>query len=437
MATKTQDNRDNQSRLEFQTVRGMRDILPEDQPYWEKLFDAFKQEVEYWGYEKIETPILEDTQLFRRGVGQETDIVHKEMFSFKTQGGAEVTMRPEGTAPVVRAYLEHGFKSRQNPVKLYYIGPFFRYERPQRGRYRQFYQLGFEVLGSGSPAIEAEGVKIVANFLESIGLTDYVFQVASIGDENCRPAYLEKLTEFLKAHRATLPQTEWERIIRRPLHLFDSNSEKAQRLAKAAPKILDNLDKECHRHFKEFLEVLDELEVNYNLNPNIVRGLDYYTRTVFEVWLRFDKEGRVALGGGGRYDRLAEVLGGEATPAAGVALGADRLVEVLKERQIPGPAKAAPQIFLAQLSSEAKRHAFELFDRLKKGGIQAAASFDRDSLRSQLKIADKLGVKYALILGQKEFMDGNILLRDMQTGSQEILPISRLVTEIKKRLNLK
>ncbi len=437
MSDNTQDTNDQAEDIDLQSVKGMADILPQEQPYWQKVSQNFREEAEYWGYEKIDTPVLESTELFERGVGEETDIVYKEMFSFRTQGDKRVTMRPEGTAPIIRSYLEHGFKSKPHPVKLFYDGAFFRYERPQKGRYRQFHQLGLEVIGSDSPAMEAETVKVVANFLESIGIDDYIFQVNTIGDENCRPDYLEKLKEFLRSHQDALPKEDRENIARRPLHLFDSKSEKAQRLAKSAPKIIDNLDKDCHQHFKKFLEVLDELEINYNLNPAIVRGLDYYTRTVFEIWMQDDTEGQVALGGGGRYDKLVETLGGESTPATGVALGTERLVKAAQENGIEVPTKHNPDVFLAQLSDPAKRHSFGLLDRLKKSGIKAAASFDRDSLRSQLKMADRLGVSYVLILGQKELMDNNILLRDMESGAQEVLPISRLVTEVKKRLGIK
>jgi histidyl-tRNA synthetase len=435
----SQQKEEKEKSFAFQSVRGMHDILPQDQPYWQRVREVFREEAEVRGYGRIDTPILENSFLFTRGIGQDTELVQKEMYSFKTKGGEQVSLRPEGTAPAVRAYLEHGLSSCPQPVKFYYLGPYFRYDRPQKGRFRQFHQLGLEAIGSDSPALEAEAVKIVADTLEALGIENYIFQVNSIGDRSCRPAYLEKLLEYLKAYKGALPKEEWERVLKRPLHIFDSKSEKAQQVAKSAPKIIDNLDKDCHRHFEEFLEILDELEISYNLNPKVVRGLDYYTRTVFEIWASDDSTGQNALGGGGRYDYLAEQLGGPPTPASGVAVGIERLVELMKTKQVSLPRGAAPwpQLFLAQLSPRAKRYAFKLFDRLRASGLSVTAAFERDSLKSQLRAADRLGVNFVLILGQKELTDGKILLRDMSTGTQEILPLNRLVTEIKKRFNIK
>ena len=422
----------------IQSPRGMHDILPEDQPYWECIRDVVRKEAAAYNFERIDTPILEATPLFTKGVGQGTDIVEKEMYSFKTKGGDALTMRPEGTASVVRAYLEHGMPNRPSPIKLYYIGPFFRHESPQKGRFRQFHQIGFEILNSASPASDAEIIQLTYGLLSKLKIKNITIQISSLGDNESRVPYLEKLRAYLREHAASLPADCKKKLRTRPLAIFDCKEEKALRVAQNAPKIIDNLSKASYTHFKQVLEMLDELELPYNVNPLLVRGLDYYTRTVFEIWKSNDEDGEarnIALGGGGRYDNLIQMLGGPvATPAGGVALGIERLVEMMKSEGVELKNTQKPTVFLAQLGFDAKKRSLKLFDELRKQGIIAVASFDRDSLKSQLKQADRYGVLYRLMLGQKELLDGRIILRDMATGSQEILKLANITKEIKDRL---
>ena len=418
---------------ELRTPVGMHDILPEVQGFWQRVREVVRKEAEDFGFLRIDTPILEKTFLFLKGVGEGTDIVEKEMYSFRTKGGENLTLRPEGTAPIVRAYLTQGMASWPLPVKLYYLGPFFRHDRPQKGRYRQFHQFGLEVIASASPASDVEVMRISYNILKKLGLEGFNFQVSSLGDPECRPQYEQTLRDFLTGMKASICRDCQEALEVRPLRIFDCKEEKCQRVARIAPKLLDNLCKACHKHFREVLETLDVLELPYDLNPQIVRGLDYYTRTVFEVWLKGEDSQR-ALGGGGRYDGLVELLGGKPTPAVGVAIGIERVISALQAQGKRFVKEKKPELFLAQLGQAPKRKAFGLFDDLREMGFSVRASFDRDSLKSQLRVADRLGVKIALILGQKELLEGKILVRDMSTGTQETVKLSNIKEVLKERL---
>lgn len=419
--------------------KGVKDILPLDEPYWEFIEDAAKKTAIDFDFFRISTPIFEKTELFFRGVGRRTDVVSKEMYSFKTKGDDALTLRPEGTAPVMRSYIESGMKSLVQPVKLFYIEPFFRHERPQHLRQRQFYQIGFETLGLGGSVVDAELVQVAEHILCLTGIEGFEFQVNSLGDPSCRPSYMRKLQEYLKNNKRSLCPSCQASIVRRPFNMFECQEEKCIRIARMAPKMIDELCDSCHTHFRELLEMLDEIEVPYTLNPFIVRGLDYYTRTVFEVWLSFNggPASLRALGGGGRYDGLSLELGGGEIPGSGFALGIERLMSVMKNQGIVPPANRErnKSLFLAQLGFPARKRSLKLFSELLREGVKVSASFSRDSLSSQLRIADKLGVEYALILGEKELFDKSIILRNMKTGNQEILEMRNLVPELKNRLN--
>jgi histidyl-tRNA synthetase len=419
----------------FQSPTGMHDILPAEQRYFQKIYNVVKSIADFYGFGKIETPILENTELFSRGIGLSTDIVGKQMFSLKTKGGDELTLRPEGTAPIVRAYIEQGMFALPQPVKLWYFGPFFRYEHPQAGRYRQFWQFGFETLGEKGPVIDAQIIQIFYNILREIRLKNLVVEINTIGDSQCRPYYKKLLVSFFRSREAALCSDCRRRLRENPLRILDCKDEKCQRIVSQAPQMIDHLCEECHNHFKEVLEFLDEIELPYSLNPYLVRGLDYYTKTVFEIFAE-GPEGKSqgALVGGGRYDALGKLLAGKDIPAVGGAAGIERIISLMKERNIelvePSPAK----IFLAQLGNLAKRKSLKLMEDFRKEKISVAEAFGRDSLKVQLAKANKIGVKYTLILGQKEVLEGTIIIRDMSSGKQETIKLEKAVDEMKKRL---
>jgi histidyl-tRNA synthetase len=428
-------------------LRGFKDILPSEQKYWDLMRGKAGQMALDYGFERIDFPYLEETSLFLRSVGKETDIVAKEMFSFIDRGGDNVSLRPEATAQVARAYINHGMFNLPQPVKLLYLGPMFRYDRPQSGRYRQFNQLGFEILGDLNPVLDAQIVILTYNFLKEIGLPATV-QINSIGCNNCRKEYKVQLVNYYKSQKNDLCEDCKDRLAKNPMRLLDCKEEKCSAIKEDAPQIVDFLCDECKNHFVKVLEFLDELEIPYNLNAHLVRGLDYYTKTVFEVWPlaeaqaktaegeNEDNKAQSALGGGGRYDNLVEMLGGRLTPAVGVSLGLERIILKLKELNITVPEGVKRDIFVAQLGESAKRKAMKLYETLRAEGIKVAECFAKDGLKAQLEIANKLGVRYALILGQKELSEGTILLRDMEAGAQETINYNKAVKDIKKRLGI-
>ncbi len=417
----------------FQVVTGMHDILPDDYKYYEKVIDITRNIAEFYNFNRIETPILENSELFVKGTGASTEIVQKQMYSFKTKGGDDLTMRPEGTPPVIRSYLENGMANWPQPVKLWYYGPFFRHEKPQAGRYRQFWQLGFEVIGHGSPIVDAQIIQIYYNILKELKLENIIVEVNSIGDPMCRPYYRKTLASYLRSRASVLCPDCKNRIKDNPLRILDCKNEKCQQVKAQAPQVMDHLCDECKAHFKEVLEYLEEIGLPYRLNPYLVRGLDYYTRTVFEIYQEGKEGQQSALGGGGRYDGLVKLLGGNDTPAMGGGLGVDRIVMAMKEADIKVGEEKKVKVFLAQLGVLGKKKCLKLCEELRQADISVGESFDRDSLKSQLKIADKYGAKFTLLLGQKEALEGSILLRDMETGNQELLKLDTVVAEIKKR----
>ncbi len=423
---------------QIQSVKGMHDILPEDQKYWRFIQKKLESLLEYYSFERISTPILEQVELFMRSVGETSDIISKEIYTLKTKGGDMLALRPEGTAPAVRAYLEHGMNVRPHPVKLYYVDPMFRHDEPQAGRYRQFYQLGLETIGDASEAVDAELIFIAYKLLDSLGLDGYDVHINSIGDQNCRPAYIKALRDYFRSRAKKLSAESRNRLKDNVLRILDSKDEGDREVVKEAPQMVDFLDDACRLHFKHVLEFLDEAKVPYILNPYLVRGLDYYTRTVFELIPNENAGSQSTLIAGGRYDRLIEQLGGAKTPAAGWAMGIERIVLAMKEKNVHVPdLLSKPKVFLVQLGEAPKRKALPLFESFRKAGIEAKSSLGRDSIKSQLRIAHRLGVRFALIFGQKEALDGTIILREMDTGVQETILLDRIVEEVKKRLKEK
>ena len=419
----------------FQTPTGMHDILPEEERYFQKIYEVCQDVANFYQFQKIETPILEETELFSRGVGLSTDIVQKQMFSLRTKGGDLLTLRPEGTAPIVRAFIQQGMFNLPQPVKLWYFGPFFRYEHPQAGRFRQFWQFGFEILGEESPVIDTQIIQIFYNILREIRLKKLIIDINSIGDSQCRPYYKKLLVSYFKSREMALCADCRRRLRENPLRILDCKEEKCQRIINQAPQMIDHLCESCHSHFKEVLEFLDEIELPYHLNPYLVRGLDYYTKTVFEIYDE-SPEGKAlgALAGGGRYDALAKLLGGKDTPGCGGAGGVERIINLMEAKQLRIKKEREPEIFLAQLGNLAKRKSLKLLEDFRKAKIQIAESFGRDSLKAQLARADKLGVKYTLILGQREALEETIIIRDMKTGQQGTVKLEKVVKEIQRKL---
>ncbi len=419
---------------EIITVTGMRDILPQDQRYWQSVLRSANKIADDYGYGLIETPILEYAELYIKGTGKQTDIVEKEMFSFIDQGGDQLAVRPEGTPGAVRSFIQHGMFNLPQPVKLFYYGPMFRHEKPQSGRYRQFFQAGFEAIGDAGPTLDAQMILMGYNIVNDLGL-EVVIQVNSIGCLECRDEYKKALVKFYKNHSSSLCESCLNRLSKNPMRLLDCKEPSCQAIREEAPQILDFLDEECKKHFMKVVEYLDELDLPYVLNPRIVRGLDYYNRTVFEYWSADDLEGKSALGGGGRFDDLVEVMGGRSnTPACGFSLGVDRLVAKMREKEILLEETYKPEIFFAQLGESAKKKSMALYEKLRHN-FKMSQAFYKDSLKAQLEIANKLNVKFCLILGQKEVGDGTIMLRDMTGGVQEIIDFNKVEAELSKRLN--
>ncbi|MBU2036652.1 histidine--tRNA ligase [Patescibacteria group bacterium] len=420
-------------RKEFQALKGMRDLLPPDTAWWDKLIKTGEDLARDFGFQKIETPVIEDAELFIRGTGATTDIVSKQMYFIKTAGGTSLALRPEGTPGVVRAYMENGLASLPQPIKLFYFGPMFRHEQPQAGRWRQFYQFGLEVFGDSGAVLDAQIIQFCFNLFKAVGLKKINIHINSLGCPQCRPAYRRVLLDYYRYRKDRVCPDCKRRLKENPLRLLDCKEEKCQPIKSQAPASVDHLCDECRKHFKEVLEFLDELEIPYFLNSALVRGLDYYTKTIFEIF--WEEEGLApgALGGGGRYDNLVKELGGKPTPAVGVALGLDRIVALMKKEEVKVGSEPNFKVFLVQLGLMGKKKSLKLFEKLHQAGILAAESLSRDSIKAQMKIADKLGVKFALILGQQEALDGTVIIRDMQSGVQETVPQEKVVEELKKR----
>jgi len=403
----------------FKAPRGTADTLPDEQPYWRYIQDKALEVCRVYGYSGINTPAFEDAGLFARGVGEGTDIVNKEMYVFKDRSDNELALRPEGTASVCRSYIEHGMDNLPQPVKLFYFADIFRYERPQAGRYRQHHQFGCEAIGDASPMLDAEVIHMALNFFTSLGLTNFSLQLNSIGCGKCRPGHLQKLKEYYAPLSPQLCADCQVRLAKNPLRLLDCKKPGCQSAADEAPKSSDYLCDECGQHFTTLRNYLSALGVKYVLNHRLVRGLDYYTRTVFEVQ---PAEGgsQSALGGGGRYDDLIAIIGGKPTPAIGFATGMERIVLNLENQGIVVPPAEKPAIFIACMGSAACVEAVKLAAELRDAGIAVISSSGDRSLKAQLRHANTAGVKYTAIIGEDEVKAGVVTLRDMETSEQQM-----------------
>ena len=427
----------------LQAPTGMHDVLGEDQPYFKKIWDAVNEIAHFYAFSKIDTPMAEYSELFEKGTGLTTDIVEKQMYAFRTKGGDALALRPEFTPGIVRAFIQHGMFAWPQPVKLYTYGPLFRYEHPQAGRYRQFNQFDFEVFGEQSAAIDAQVIQIFYTILKELKFGHLIIEVNSIGDFQCRPYYKKVLVNFLRPRQYSLCADCRRRIKENPLRVLDCKEEKCQRVKSQAPQLIDHLCEECKVHFKSLLEFLDEADLPYHLDPYLVRGLDYYTKTVFEIFSegasQQTQDGSVtiqrsALVGGGRYDALVKLMGGKDIPAVGAAAGVERIIALMKEKQLPAAEEPAPKVFLAQLGDLPKKKSLKLLEELRKAKINISEALGRDSLRTQLARADKLQVEYTLILGQREVLDNTIVIRRMDTGEQATVKMDKVVEELKNRL---
>lgn len=419
--------------------RGTQDILPGEQKYWEYVAETAKAVLRGWHFQRIDTPIFEETGLFQRAIGDETDIVSKELFELKTRGkGSAYALRPEGTASVVRAYIEHGLRSWPRPVKLYYIGPFFRYDRPQAGRWRQFHQFGVEVFGSAAPITDAQAIFVLHSIFQQLGLEDYTVHINSLGEATERKNYIKALKDHYRPNRQKLCKDCKVRLTANPLRLLDCKEEKCRQLANTAPRLLDFLSEISRAHFQSILTTLESLQVPHIITPSLVRGLDYYNHTVFEFMPTnvAQESQQSSLAGGGRYDPLIKMLGGKETPALGWAAGIERIITRLKDEGVELTPVDKPQVFVAQLGEAAKREALKVMKLLREADIPFAEAIDRDGMQPQLRAADRLGVIWAVIVGHKEVLDKTVILRNMESGMQEVVLQEKLAEELRKRLNL-
>lgn len=416
--------------LRYQAPRGTQDILPEEQPYWDWVRDTAARLAGLFGYGRIDTPVFEPAALFVRTTGEATDIVQKEMYVFQDRGGQELALRPEGTAPVCRAYLEHGLHARPQPVRLWYIAPIFRYDRPQAGRYRQHHQFGVEAIGDESPALDAEVIELLWSLYGELGLSGLTLRLNSIGDRNCRPAYVAVLREYYSDKLDRVCADCRDRFQRNPLRLLDCKQESCQPVIAGAPALTDHLCAGCAEHFAQLRGYLDALGIPYELEPRLVRGFDYYTRTVFEVHPPVEGA-QSAIGGGGRYDGLIEELGGPPTPAVGFGTGIERIILNLKRQEVAVPQGRGVQAFVAYQGAQARLPALRLASRLRRQGIATVVATGDRSLKAQMRQADARGARYALILGPREVETGTVTVRRLADGHQETLPAEEVVSRLR------
>lgn len=433
----------------FQTPRGTRDILPEEQKYWQFVKTKAEQIAAVFGFKRIDVPTFESAVLFNRGIGSQTDIVAKELFYLSSKddskdGGDQLALRPEFTAGIARAYIEHGMHTLPQPLKFFSIGQIYRHEKPQKGRFRDPYQFNLEIIADGSPKADAWIILASWQYFVELGLNNVEIQINSLGDPSFQKSYQQKLREYYLPLADKLCPTCQVRLEKNVLRLLDCKEPNCVQLKEEAPQTLDHLDEASKEHFMGVLSLLDSFGITYSLNPFIVRGLDYYTHTAFEIMIGASQQDeakkeagakhQLAIGGGGRYNGLIEQLGGSPTPAVGVALGLDRIIEEMKKQKVQVAHEAHTEIFIAGIGPKAMTRAKEVILDLLRGGIAAEFSPDKNSISSQLKIADKLGVNYTVIIGEKEVKENTCIIRDMKSGIQEDAKLDELVSIFTERL---
>ena len=414
---------------DIQAPRGTQDILPDEQPWWDHVRDTAERICGKFRYARIDTPMFEDVALFRRTVGDTTDIVQKEMYVFKDRGDQELALRPEGTAPVCRAYIEHGMHNQPQPVRLFYITPIFRYDRPQAGRYRQHHQFGIEAIGDASAAADAETIEILWRLYEELGLTGLTLNLNSIGDADCRPRYLEALRAYYADKLDRVCRDCQARVERNPLRLLDCKNAECQDVIAGAPAFTDHLCDACGDHFSQVIGYVEALGIPHVVNPRLVRGLDYYTRTVYEVQPE-EEGGQSTVGGGGRYDQLIEQIGGRPTPGVGFATGIERIILNMKRQDVPLPSASQLDVFVVCASAAARVFAFKLASDLRRGGISALVGDSTRSLKAQMRHASSLDAAYAAIVGDRELEAATVTLKRLADGAQETVPIGDVAAHV-------
>lgn len=415
---------------EYTAPRGTRDILPSETPAWQYLEAKFREICGLCGFSEIRTPTFEHTELFTRNLGETTDVVSKEMYTFDTKGSKSLTLRPEGTAPAIRAYVQHNLGAMLPVNKLYYIARLFRYERPQAGRYREHTQLGIEAVGSKDPAIDAEVIALAAKFVESVGVKQYELKLNSIGCPECRPSYREALKEFAREKVAGLCPSCVNRYEQNPLRMLDCKVPECKALLEGAPRMVDHLCEDCAGHFAKVQEYLTRLGLTYVLDPRLVRGFDYYTKTAFE-FVSGELGAQNAIAGGGRYDNLVKEIGGPDTPGIGFGMGLDRLALTLESLGVELPIERGITAFVAGLGEQGHEAAVDLVWQLRSSGIKADMDYTGRSLKAQMKVADKLGAKYAVILGEDEIANQVAAVREMATSEQKTIALAELAEALK------
>jgi len=425
----------------YSKLKGMKDVLFDEYKYWDLVIKKASDLAGTYGFKRMDIPVLESEALYEKSTGKATDIVTKEMYSFVDKSGDRIALRPEATPGLARAYNDHGMFNMPQPVKALFIGPLFRHEKPQSGRYRQHTQFDLEMFGEESPVADAQLLIIAYNFFKELQI-DVEIQINSIGCKECRVDYVKKLVSFYKERgkRSKLCNDCKKRLVKNPLRLLDCKEKDCMEIREDAPQIVDYLCDDCRDHFVKVLEYLDEFDIEYNLNSHLVRGLDYYNKTVFEFSTKETVvEGetpkkQIALGGGGRYDGLIEQMGGRETSALGFGIGIERVIMKIKELNIPLKKDNDNVIFVAQLGDQARRKAMVLFEDLRRSGFTVRQSFTKDALKNQLEEANRLGAKYTLIIGQKEILDKTVMIRDMESGVQEVVDFKKVLAETEKRL---
>ena len=418
------------SKEQLRAPRGTSDILPEDQKYWEYVQNIFSKISIKYGFDRIETPVIEQSNLFTRGVGEFTDIVQKETYTFNDRGGDSLTLRPEGTAPVCRSYIEHGMQNLQQPVRLFYQFPMYRYERPQSGRYREFRQAGIEIIGEYSPLADLEVIQFACELVSELGLPDLDLIINSIGDDKCRNKYIADLQSYYQSRITKLTHIDCQlRLDSNTLRLLDCKDINCQKLIKNAPKSLDYLCEDCLIHWNELLEHLDQLGIEYKVDPTLVRGFDYYTKTVFEIVPK-NKGGQSTILAGGRYDGLIEQIGGQPTAGTGFAIGLDRVIMKLKSEDKISIDENYVKCFVAHNGDDAKKFAIKVVTKLRNNGIRSVLGSPSRSLKSQMRYASSIKSIYSIIIGEDELKDGILIFRDMIDSKQEKLDLNQIIQKI-------
>ncbi|SEM72955.1 histidine--tRNA ligase [Lihuaxuella thermophila] len=415
----------------YRIPRGTFDIMPGEVEKWQWVEDKAREMCRCFDYKEIRTPVFEMTELFQRGVGETTDIVEKEMYTFTDRGGRSLTLRPEGTAGVVRSFVENKVFAQPQPTKWFYMGPMFRYERPQAGRNRQFHQFGVEVFGSTDPALDAEVIALGMQYFESLGLKDVRVEINSVGDAQSRPVYREKLIEYFEPYKDQLSEDAQSRLYRNPLRILDSKDPRTKEIAAGAPSILDYLNDESRRHFESVQKYLTLLGVNFSVNDRLVRGLDYYTLTAFEFMVDIPGSQASTIGGGGRYNRLVREIGGPEMPGIGFGIGLERVILALDEQKVELPIQTGLDCYLITLGEEAKFHGMKILQSLRMAGLSADRDYLDRKMKAQLKAADRAQARFTAILGDEELSQGKIQVKDMATGEQELVEISQLPDYLK------